>query len=966
MNKLRSSVILLVALLVASAVSGQTVTTNTVRYVQKAGVVNFAEMANYYKAHPSPLVKRLPFDEGNEAETRPKHPLADPSSIYDPAAHRAEKPHLALLSASPSPTDTFMGQTTDGEDIPPDVNGAVNATYVVSTHNDSVIIQSRTGAVLYGAGIDNFWHSLESSGTGAYDPRVLFDPHYNRWIMVADCYGELATSQIMIAVSQTSNPTGSWNMYKIATGSGTGSGHWLDFPNVGFNRNWIAVSGNFFQVTGSGSFIDDSLYIFDYTSMMTGTAGAYGAFGPAGGSFSIMPAATFDTTENSLFCTESWNGAGGQLRLYKVTGAIGAGLTLNTVATPASTIHWASAGNASQSDFVPQVASTYSLQANDDRVNNCQQRNNQVWCAHTAFFPAGGSPNRASAMWWELDTNGTIAQNDTIDDNTHIDNYFFPSVSVNANNDALIGFAHSSVNIHPSCAYALHMHTDPASSHRSVITYKHGQNTYYQTFGGGENRWGDYTATCTDPTNNLDFWTLQESVPTTANRWNTWWAYVRVCGSLAAPTDVTEPATTQCAGTSAWYYATPVAGATGYTWTVTGTGWTYTTSAGTDSVDLTASASAGTVVVTVAANDSCGPGTQYSFTVTPLAIPNETITTPDSICAGATSAIFNATATGSPTSYSWAVLGTGWSGSSTTSSLSAVVGSGTGTIIVNAVNGCGTGPNDTLYVTPGTPPGAATGISSSATVYCIDGTATLTTPAVSGATSYIWSVTGTGWSGTSTTNTINITVGTGTGNITVTPVNACGDGTPFTLSGIVPTTAPVPTFSESPMITTDYSNVTITYLGAVSSGETFAWTFVSGTPSTGTGSGTQNVYWTTPGTYTVTLTVNDGGCISSFTDTVEITPGLAVKKVTPPSFNANIVPNPNTGSFNIVFDQQTTLPVSVKISDMEGHTVYTNDFGNINSKTLPIVTDHLASGTYNATIFVDGTSITRPITIIGK
>ena len=187
------------------------------------------------------------------------------------------------------------------------------------------------------------------------------------------------------------------------------------------------------------------------------------------------------------------------------------------------------------------------------------------------------------------------------------------------------------------------------------------------------------------------------------------------------------------------------------------------------------------------------------------------------------------------------------------------------------------------------------------------------------------------------------------------------------MTGIVPVTAPIPTFSESTTITNVNDTVYITYLGSVTSGSTFTWTFNTGIGAPGTGSGVQTVYWTTPGTYTVTLTVDNGGCVGTYTDTVQVDPATSVQKVAAvPTFNANIIPNPNDGSFNIIFDQPATRPVSVKISDMEGHTVYSNDFGAINGTKLPIVTEHLASGNYNATIFVDGASITKQVTIVGK
>ena len=57
-------------------------------------------------------------------------------------------------------------------------------------------------------------------------------------------------------------------------------------------------------------------------------------------------------------------------------------------------------------------------------------------------------------------------------------------------------------------------------------------------FSGTKNGWGDYSAANIDPVNMTDFWTIEESTPTTTNFWDTWWAHVIVCPTAAVPTPV--------------------------------------------------------------------------------------------------------------------------------------------------------------------------------------------------------------------------------------------------------------------------------------------------------------------------------------------------------------------------------------------------------------------------------------------
>ena len=1054
MSKYRFSVIIIAILLIALKVSAQTTTSNNIGYINGV-TVNFMDIANYEKAHPQPLVRKLPFDEGEESGDRPYQPPVDPATIrmYNPDVHGAEGPHVAYLPVSPTPADTFLAKVSDGTSIPPDTHGAVDSMCAVTAINSSITIENRyTHAVVSTVTLDGFWSSMEAAsagghGAGAYDPRVHYDPHYKRWIMMADAYGETTYSTLFIAVSATSSPTGAWHMYKLSV-AGAG-GIWLDFPCVGFNKRWIAISGNFF--TSTGSYTNDIIYVFDYIAMMSGGTLSWSSVTPPSSSFTICPALTYDTTETNLFCVENYSGGAGQLKLFKLTGNIGS-LSLAAVGTPATATHWQQS-NGSGNDFVPQLAggTSYLLQANDDRINNFVQRNNKLWCAHTVFLPATGTPTRVSAMWWQMDTTGTPAQVGLVDDPTGANYYWFPSIAPNASDDALIGFATSSTAIHPSCAYALHIHTDAVSTWRPVFTYRHGQKVYFQNFGSGQDRWGDYSATCIDPVNNLDFWTIQESVPSTSpnppnSLWDTWWAHVVVCTPLGATPVPATITLSPCTGTIAPYSVDTVAGATSYTWIVSGTGWSGTST--TDSINLTVGT--GVATISVAPTNSCAPGSApYVFTVSPSPLPVETLTvSPSPLCAGSTAAIFTATATGSPTSYTWTVLGTGWSGSSTSSTLNATAGTGPGTIIVHGTNGCGVGPNDTLIVTPSNGPsvgpitstpaivcssssavfsvppvtgatgytwtilgtgwsGSSTTNSVTATVgtgtgmiivsatdacgtgandtlivttstgaptptsitgsvpLCADSVAIYTTPAVPGATSYVWTISGTGWSGTSTTNSITATVGSGAGTISVSAVDACGTGTPFTLSGIIPTVV-TSSFVESTHTTFTHTNIIIDFTGTAPSGSTYLWNFGGGGGIGSPGptyAGPQTVHWDTSGLYTVTLTINDGGCVSISTDTVLVNYGLAVKQVNVNSFEANITPNPNDGSFDIIFDMPVTHPLSVKISDMEGRTVYTNEFSATNNNKISIVTDHLAAGNYNVTIYQDEAVITKKVTI---
>ena len=141
------------------------------------------------------------------------------------------------------------------------------------------------------------------------------------------------------------------------------------------------------------------------------------------------------------------------------------------------------------------------------------------------------------------------------------------------------------------------------------------------------------------------------------------------------------------------YSIAAVSGATSYTWVLPG-GWTGSST--TTSINATASSSNGTI--TVKANNSSCSSTVQSLTITngvPLA-PG-TITGNASNCSGAAATYSVAAVTGA-TSYTWSQP-TGWTGTSTTNSITYSVVGVAGNISVTANNSCGSSTSAAKAIT---------------------------------------------------------------------------------------------------------------------------------------------------------------------------------------------------------------------------------------------------------------------------
>ncbi len=183
------------------------------------------------------------------------------------------------LTSSP-PAITFEAQDDGGTQDPPFPGGAIGPNHVVSMLDNSIRIQKRDGTVLSMITLQQFWGVLGPylDPRGAFDPKVLYDPYQGRWITTAVADYNTNTSSTLIGVSQTSDPTGNWNLYRVP--ADTNGANWVNYPSFGFNTNWVVVSVTAFT-NGPGTlaaFAQSQIYAFDKADLYAGGTGHYTEF----------------------------------------------------------------------------------------------------------------------------------------------------------------------------------------------------------------------------------------------------------------------------------------------------------------------------------------------------------------------------------------------------------------------------------------------------------------------------------------------------------------------------------------------------------------------------------------------------------------------------------------------------------------------------------------------------------------
>ncbi len=228
-------------------------------------------------------------------------------AVEEPSVNKATSDEGGLNIASPSPAQNFQGAIDEALGggpsgtftIPPDTTGAVGLDKIVTMLNNNMVIQDKaTGAQLSLVSLTSFW--TPAGGTGHFDPRVQYDAHNNRWIVAAVSNAQTANSSVVVGVSDTPDPQGTYTLFRFIVGCAPGSpgcnpaGGWADFPMLGFNKNWVVITWNQFTIN-TLAFADGRALVLDYPTMRAGTATATlftGATAAIGG-FCYAPGADF-------------------------------------------------------------------------------------------------------------------------------------------------------------------------------------------------------------------------------------------------------------------------------------------------------------------------------------------------------------------------------------------------------------------------------------------------------------------------------------------------------------------------------------------------------------------------------------------------------------------------------------------------------------------------------------------------
>jgi hypothetical protein len=314
--------------------------------------------------------------------------------------------------------------------------------------------------------------------------------------------------------------------------------HWADYPGFEVDEEAVYITANMFTFVpfgsfggsrvwivrkgvGAGGFYDGGPGTFTVRNpyagggLATTTMPAFvqgpGGAGPSVGTYLVSYSGIFNPTTGIEFVqvvrvSDPLGGAAGPFFARAL-------VPVGDIETPGSL------------PGAPQFGSPVTISTNDRRALDAVWQNNRLWLTTTIRPNSGPDLNQTTAHWFELDTSVGVAtlvqQGDIGGEDIAPGSYtFFPSVALNRC-AAAFGFSASAPTIYAGAFVTGRSPFDAPGTVRASELVQAGLAPYVRTFGGGRNRWGDYTGIATDPSNNDFYWVFNQYASSLrAGRWS--------------------------------------------------------------------------------------------------------------------------------------------------------------------------------------------------------------------------------------------------------------------------------------------------------------------------------------------------------------------------------------------------------------------------------------------------------------
>lgn len=444
-----------------------------------AGTVDFDPKLVLIKSAPQPLSenKQLKLALDLKRQLLP-HPT--------PVSHKLNKTEVPI----PTVVRGFSGNVTQG--TPNDNDLAVsNGGYIISVVNTNLLIFNDTGKSIMGRSLAAFASSLGSLNR-TYDPRVIYDPKEDRFVLVFLQGSTSADTRIIVAFSQSNDPTLKWNFYTIP-GNVTGDSTWSDYPVLSLSNDELFITVNRVKdnTPWQQGFVTSYIWQCDkkagynaqpinqklYNNITYQGKSVWNICPVKGGSTLYGPNMFFLSQRPSDLINDT-------VFLHEITNTNASGAAVLTQKVLRTNVTYGLQPNAIQPNGKK-------LQTNDARMLSAMYENGFIHYVgntiDTAFFvPAVYYGIVSNVFGPEPAVKGKIISYDTMD-------IGYPSISYigggSGDNSTLIAFSHVSPTLFPGTSVVT---TDRFGNVSAPVFVKKGENNI-TVLADSINRWGDYS-----------------------------------------------------------------------------------------------------------------------------------------------------------------------------------------------------------------------------------------------------------------------------------------------------------------------------------------------------------------------------------------------------------------------------------------------------------------------------------------
>lgn len=383
--------------------------------------------------------------------------------------------------------------------IPPDTHGAVGKTQFAEVVNSRfAVFNKETGERLRSVSLNDFFGAPPPPpfSNFLFDPRVVYDLIWNRWVVTAEAFQESPTVQYFyIGVSKTEDATGEFFIYRINVT--VVPGEFFDYPQLGLDQDAVIITANIFgtrfgtdvlPIAKARLYNGLSLRIPRFLGLRINT---------------VPPIVLDDNPRTFLIATQPGTP---NVFLYALTNSSRPDAAAISGPTPVDVGLYTIPRRARQPD------TTATLDTLDARFqNSSRQIGNSLFNVHTINYLDFPTPR-----WYEIDTAANSVIQRGVFFATASSDDFNPSITVNDDKDVFVTWSSTSARTsreddsgyYPQVRASGRLQTDPPNEipAGSVIFQS---PTFYLS-----GRWGDYSAITVDPTNSKCGWGVNEKVNT--------------------------------------------------------------------------------------------------------------------------------------------------------------------------------------------------------------------------------------------------------------------------------------------------------------------------------------------------------------------------------------------------------------------------------------------------------------------